>query len=81
MIEREGSRATLDTVADALDTLTDRERLVVTRRKLGEGGKTTFEVLSQELGVSRERVRQIEQVALEKITSHVKGEKKLGCGS
>ena len=50
----------------ALDRLNDRERYVVEQRRLVEPGRT-LENLSEELRVSRERVRQIEARALEKL--------------
>ncbi|HYF22634.1 MAG TPA: RNA polymerase factor sigma-32 [Caulobacteraceae bacterium] len=53
-------------VARALDRLTPRERLVVSRRRLSEDG-VTLEALGRELGVSKERVRQIEVQALERL--------------
>lgn len=48
--------------------LTDREREIITQRHLQEDGdKATLEDLSQVFGVSRERIRQIEAKALEKL--------------
>ena len=48
--------------------LTDREMYVVEHRfGLNEKERKTFEALGAELGVSRERVRQIEAIALRKI--------------
>lgn len=59
-------------VRQMLKMLDDKERLVITRRYgIREDGITdepsTLEELAQELGVSRERVRQIEVTALKKI--------------
>jgi RNA polymerase sigma-32 factor len=51
---------------EALDTLNDRERHILTERRLTDDPKT-LEDLSQEYGVSRERVRQIEVRAFEKL--------------
>lgn len=56
---------------DALAKLNDRERQIILERKLSEEPKT-LEDLSQIFGVSRERVRQIEVRALEKLTEHVR---------
>jgi RNA polymerase sigma-32 factor len=51
---------------EALDSLNDRERHILTERRLTDDPKT-LEDLSQEYGVSRERVRQIEVRAFEKL--------------
>ncbi len=51
---------------DALTTLNDRERRILVERRLKEDPKT-LEDLSKEFGVSRERVRQIEVRAFEKL--------------
>jgi len=53
-------------LASALDKLTERERHVFTERRLKDEPKT-LEDLSQEYGISRERVRQIEVRAFEKV--------------
>ena len=50
----------------AMDKLTDREKDIVTKRQLADQAMT-LEDLSQEYGVSRERIRQIEARALEKL--------------
>ena len=50
----------------ALGTLNDRERYIVTERKLrGEG--RTLESLGDELGLSKERIRQLEAAAFAKL--------------
>ncbi|WP_416899970.1 MAG: RNA polymerase factor sigma-32 [Minwuia sp.] len=54
----------------ALADLTDRERLIVTERKLNDE-KVTLEELGEQLGVTKERVRQIEHKALQKLTDGV----------
>jgi RNA polymerase primary sigma factor len=55
-------------VADMLDTLTVRERRVIQLRYgLEDGYNRTLAELGEELGVSRERVRQIEAEALTKL--------------
>ncbi len=53
---------------DALLTLNDRELLIVNRRRLSESG-ATLEELGNELGISKERVRQLENRALTKLQS------------
>ena len=58
-------------LADALRSLNDRERRILTRRRLGEE-PATLEELSVEFGVSRERIRQIEMRAFEKIRKAVR---------
>jgi RNA polymerase sigma-32 factor len=55
-----------DWLYGALDVLNDRERLIITQRRLSEDG-ATLESLGNELGISKERVRQIENRALEKL--------------
>ncbi len=53
-------------LANALRTLKDRERHILTERRL-KGEPQTLEELSQQYGISRERVRQIEVNAFEKL--------------
>lgn len=50
----------------ALKVLTDREMWIVRERRLGEE-PATLEALGEKLGISKERVRQIENRALEKL--------------
>ena len=56
---------------DAMEKLTDRERRVFEARRL-QDDPATLEELSQEFGVSRERIRQIEVRAFEKVQNAVK---------
>ncbi|GEO82933.1 RNA polymerase sigma factor RpoH [Pararhodospirillum oryzae] len=56
---------------DALSTLTERERHIITARRL-RSEPVTLEELGGEYGVSRERVRQIENRAFEKLQSSVR---------
>jgi RNA polymerase sigma-32 factor len=51
---------------EAMETLSDREKYILTERRLIDDPKT-LEELSQELSVSRERVRQLEVRAFEKL--------------
>lgn len=53
-------------LADAMKDLTDRERHILEQRRLKDE-PATLEDLSQEYGISRERVRQIEVRAFEKL--------------
>ncbi len=56
----------LDMLTEAMEDLNDRERHILTERRLKEE-PLTLERLSQQYGVSRERVRQIEVRAFEKV--------------
>ena len=53
-------------LAEALDVLNDREKDILTQRRLSDQ-PVTLEDLSTEYGVSRERIRQIEVRAFEKL--------------
>jgi len=55
----------------AMTGLSDRERAIITERRLSET-PATLENLSQSFGISRERVRQIEVRAFEKLQKSVK---------
>ena len=54
----------------ALNALNERELRIVSERRLSEDG-ATLEALGQKLGISKERVRQIENRALEKLRSEL----------
>ena len=55
-------------IADVLSTLSEREaRVLELRFGLGDGISHTLEQVGQEFGVTRERIRQIEAVALRKL--------------
>ena len=51
---------------DALESLNPRELRILKARRLAEEA-STLETLGEELGISKERVRQIESRALEKL--------------
>ena len=51
---------------DAMADLSDRERHIVTERRLRDSPRT-LENLGQELSLSKERVRQIEAAAFDKL--------------
>jgi RNA polymerase sigma-32 factor len=59
------------TLSDALTVLNERERRIFETRRLAEE-KITLAELAEEFGVSRERVRQIEASAFEKVQNAVK---------
>ena len=65
-LEAETASRNHDNLQRALGQLNDRERTIIDRRRLQEHSDT-LEVLSQEFGVSRERIRQIEERAMEKL--------------
>jgi RNA polymerase sigma-32 factor len=75
--EEAGNRHAL--LVEAMDSLNERERHILTQRRLIEDPKT-LEELSQEYQVSRERVRQIEVRAFEKLQKamlRIAGERRL----
>jgi RNA polymerase sigma-32 factor len=66
-------------LVEAMGSLNDREKHILTERRLIEEPKT-LEELSQEYNVSRERVRQIEVRAFEKLQKamlRIAGDKRL----
>jgi RNA polymerase sigma-32 factor len=66
-------------LAEAIATLNERERQILIERRLTDEPKT-LEELSQTYGVSRERVRQIEVRAFEKLQTamqHIASERQL----
>jgi RNA polymerase sigma-32 factor len=60
-----------DLLGKAMTLLTERERHILRERRLKDN-PTTLEDLSQEFGISRERVRQIEVRAFEKLQKAIK---------
>jgi len=58
----------------AIATLDERERVIFTSRYLNEPENVpTLEDLSNQFGVSRERVRQLEERAFKKVRTHMQG--------
>ena len=71
LADREESDVRLDALKSALSVLNERERRIFEARRLADE-PVTLEDLSTEFGVSRERVRQIEVRAFEKVQAAVK---------
>jgi RNA polymerase sigma-32 factor len=65
-MEAHDNAARSELVRDAMADLSERERLIIRERKL-EDESVTLEALGERLGISKERVRQIEGNALEKL--------------
>jgi RNA polymerase sigma-32 factor len=70
--EAEESKVRHELLVQAMDSLNDRERHILTERRLSEDPKT-LEELSQVYDVSRERIRQIEVRAFEKLQKALMG--------
>jgi len=66
-------RTVARTIDDALAGLNERERRIVVARCLDEDG-TTLDALGRTLGISKERVRQLEKRALDKIRTRLDAE-------
>ena len=66
LAESEESSIRMGLLQEAMTELTDRERHILTERRLKDE-PTTLEELASQYGVSRERVRQIEVRAFEKL--------------
>jgi RNA polymerase sigma-32 factor len=74
--EAEERALRMDLLAQAMQTLNERERRIFTARKL-QDPPALLEDLAKDFGVSRERVRQIEVRAFEKVQAFVtEGEKR-----
>jgi RNA polymerase sigma-32 factor len=71
LAEREEMGNRHNYLVEAIDTLTPREKRIFEARRLAED-PLTLEELSSEFGVSRERIRQIEVRAFEKVQKAVK---------
>jgi RNA polymerase sigma-32 factor len=70
LVDREEMDRRREYLESAMDGLNDRERRIFTARRLADN-PLTLEELSSEFGVSRERIRQIEVRAFEKIQKAV----------
>jgi len=64
--ENQESQMRMEMLSEAMESLNERERHILTERRLTEKPQT-LEELSQEYDVSRERIRQIEVRAFEKL--------------
>ncbi|MGO9817657.1 MAG: RNA polymerase sigma factor RpoH [Acidocella sp.] len=73
MAEREELSGRKALLATALQTLTPRERHIITERRLKDS-PATLEELSQQYSISRERVRQIEVRGFEKLQKSMKAQ-------
>jgi RNA polymerase sigma-32 factor len=79
LADDEERRVRHDLLVDAMDSLNDREKHILTERRLTDEPKT-LEELSQVYDVSRERIRQIEVRAFEKLQKalmNLAGERRL----
>lgn len=70
--ERDELQARRALLAEAMDVLNERERDILTQRRLSDE-TVTLEELSEQYGVSRERIRQIEVRAFEKLQKRMRG--------
>ena len=70
LVERDLASFRKRIVRGALGALNARERLIITRRHLAEAS-ATLDALGSELGISKERVRQIESRAMRKLADLV----------
>ena len=69
-VERSKDDMTVKTwINEAIDTLNEREKTIVLERKLRDKPRT-LDSIGGELGVSKERVRQLEAEALKKLRKH-----------
>jgi len=71
LAEREIEVRQFNGLRDALATLDDRSRRVVEARWLQDEGGATLHELAEEFGVSAERIRQIEQKAMQKMKTMI----------
>lgn len=72
ILELHDKNIMLGKLANAMNSLSDREREIIKARRLNDEPET-LENLSSVYGVSRERVRQIEKRAMQKLKSYLIG--------
>jgi RNA polymerase sigma-32 factor len=71
LVEIDHDREALRTwLTDAMEKLNERERFIVRERKLRDAPRT-LESLGEELNLSKERVRQLEAAAFQKMRKHL----------
>lgn len=73
LAEKQEKNARMLVLSKALLTLNERERLIIEARRLKEEPET-LESLGERLGISRERVRQIETRAFEKMSAFIRSQ-------
>ncbi|WP_412565433.1 RNA polymerase factor sigma-32 [Thalassobius sp. MITS945101] len=71
--DRHDRKALRDWLTDAVGRLNEREQFIIRERKLKEPVRT-LESLGKELGLSKERVRQLEAAALKKMRKQLEAE-------
>jgi RNA polymerase primary sigma factor len=71
--EEAGDATRRDSVQAALRTLPERERRVLELRFGFDGQQKTLDAIAREIGVSRERARQLEQQALARLANELEG--------
>jgi RNA polymerase sigma-32 factor len=67
LAERQSEQLEMNGLAEAIQSLDERSRRIVQARWLQEDGSATLHDLADEFGVSAERIRQIEQKAMQKM--------------
>ena len=67
---KEEMEQTKDLLSDSIKILNDREREILNSRRLTDN-PSTLEELSKKFKISRERIRQIENKAFEKLQKHM----------
>ncbi len=76
LVEQDKDIGTLRTwLVNAMQSLNERERFIVTERKLRDQART-LESLGTELGLSKERVRQLEAAAFQKMRKNLESQSK-----
>lgn len=70
LADRQESNIRLQLLAQVMNKLNEREKIIVQARRLSEN-PDTLDALGERLGISRERVRQIENRAIEKMTQYI----------